>query len=131
MRPLHGSSLQNNVKPEAFLLPDACPNLHTLTFTIQSPVIAIDTPHQALRRIGLCEVASNGLYPDKASPTRSHLMSVRREMFPNLETVRTVGFMVDADSDMLAEDVFIWWTEYFELEGIDFQDGAGVVWVYE
>ncbi|KAF9000569.1 hypothetical protein BDZ89DRAFT_1121625 [Hymenopellis radicata] len=125
VRPLHGSSLENNVKPETFLLPDACPNLHTLTFTIQSPVITIDTPHQGLRRIGVCEVASNGLYPDKASPTKSHLMAIRREVFPNLETVRTVGFLVDADSDMLAEDVFIWWTEYFEQEGIDFQDGAG------
>jgi hypothetical protein len=35
--------------------------------------------------------------------------------------VRTAGFLVDADTDTLVKDVFIWWSERFERDGVDFQ----------
>ena len=108
-----------------------CPNLHTLTFATNAPIIRLSTPHQSLRRIGLRDIHVNALYPDKTNSTKAHLMSFTRNNFPGLETVRTIGFLVDADTDILVEEVFIWWTEKFKRDGIDFQDGAGMVWIYD
>lgn len=123
--------ISSRTKPEIFLRPGMCPNLHTLTFATNAPIIRLSTPHQSLRRIGLRDIHVNALYPDKTNSTKAHLMSFTRNNFPGLETVRTIGFLVDADTDILVEEVFIWWTEKFERDGIDFQDGAGMVWIYD
>ncbi|KAK0462624.1 uncharacterized protein EV420DRAFT_1525958 [Desarmillaria tabescens] len=120
-----------HVKPALFLKSGVCPNLDTLTFAVTAPIITLADPHPTLRRIGLRDVRVDGLYPDKNCNTKSHLTSFNRNMFPNLETVRTVGFLVEAETDAMVEDVFIWWSERFESDGIDFQDGQGVVWAYE
>lgn len=77
------------------------------------------------------DATSMSLYPNKGSSAKLHLNSFTRARFPALELVRTIGYLVDADTDILVEEVFIWWTEKFEKEGVDFQDGAGVVWVYD
>ena len=71
------------------------------------------------------------MYPNKASSTKTHLMSISRELYPKLEIVRTIGFLVDSCGDSLMKDIFIWWAERFENDGIDFQDGEGVLWVYD
>ncbi|PBK95422.1 hypothetical protein ARMGADRAFT_799826 [Armillaria gallica] len=120
-----------HVKPALFLKSGVCPNLDTLTFAVTAPIITLADPHPTLRRVGLRDIRVDGLYPDKNCNTKSHLASFTRNMFPNLETVRTVGFLVEAETDPMAEDVFIWWSEKFESDGIDFQDGQGVVWAYE
>ncbi|KAK0213220.1 hypothetical protein DFS33DRAFT_105354 [Desarmillaria ectypa] len=120
-----------HVKPALFLKLGVCPNLDTFAFAVTAPIITLADPHPTLRRIGLRDVRVDGLYPDKNCNTNSHLTSFNRNMFPNLETVRTVGFLVEAETDTMTEDVFIWWSERFESDGIDFQDGQGVVWAYE
>ncbi|KIY67235.1 hypothetical protein CYLTODRAFT_397489 [Cylindrobasidium torrendii FP15055 ss-10] len=118
-------------RPEVFLRKGLCPQLHTMTFSTSAPVIQTDEPHPTLRRIGLRDATSMSLYPNKGSSAKLHLNAFTRARFPALELVRTIGYLVDADTDILVEEVFIWWTEKFEKEGIDFQDGAGVVWVYD
>jgi len=57
-------------------------------------------------------------------------MSFTPSRYPKLELVRTVGFLVDAETDSLIKDIFIWWVERFEKQGIDFLDGEGVLWAY-
>jgi hypothetical protein len=76
-------------------------------------------------------VRAESLYPDKKTNTGRHLMTFTPSRYPNLELVRTVGFLVDADTDSLIKDIFIWWVERFEKQGIDFLDGEGVLWAYD
>lgn len=118
------------IGPEIFLQPGKCPHLHTLTFPSSSPELEVQV-HASLSRIGIRGVRSDRLYPDKASTVQAHLKSFTRSTYPNLEIVRTVGFLVDAEGDALIKDIFIWWAERFENDGIDFQDGEGVLWVYD
>ncbi|KAH9841855.1 uncharacterized protein C8Q71DRAFT_720928 [Rhodofomes roseus] len=72
------------------------------------------------------------LYPNRPSHTQDHLRSVLRHctLFPVLETVHTVGFLVDTCTDQLTRDVFIWWMEKFKEQGLDMQDGEGIVWLH-
>jgi len=119
-----------HVNPDIFLQPDLCPNLVSLAFPTTSPPLSGHV-HRSLRRIGLRGVRAESLYPDKKTTTRGHLMSFTPSRYPNLELVRTVGFLVDADTDFLIRDIFIWWVERFEKQGIDFLDGEGVLWAYD
>ncbi|KAF7315901.1 hypothetical protein MIND_00106700 [Mycena indigotica] len=139
-----------HVPPALFL--QLCPNLDTISFSANSPLMG-DCSHTTLRRVALYSVRSDKLYPKPSRSKRrnasatspggpsslhfslavNHLRSLTRESFPALETVRTAGFLVSAaaDSDSQIKDVFISWREHFERDGVDFQDGEGVVWVYE
>ncbi|KAF9462441.1 hypothetical protein BDZ94DRAFT_1283038 [Collybia nuda] len=123
----------SHLNPDIFLRPDLCPNLDTFTFPTISPPLGTHV-HHSIRRIGLRGVRAESLYPDKTgdkgSGTKGHLLSFTPAKYPNLEVVKTVGFLVDADSDSLIKDVFIWWVEKFEKQGIDFLDGEGVLWAY-
>ena len=120
----------SHINPDIFLNPDHCPILESITFPITSPPLAPQI-HSAIRRIGLRGVRSDGLYPDKQSMTRDHLMSITSDKYPQLELIQTVGYFVDADkNDELIKDIFIWWVEKFEEAGIDFLDGEGVLWAY-
>ncbi|KAJ6629441.1 hypothetical protein B0H10DRAFT_1987142 [Mycena sp. CBHHK59/15] len=126
-----------HIPPSLFLRFSVCPNLDTLTFSVNSPAIVLESTtaqpymHPTLRRIALHSVRADALYPSKGpNETQTHLRSFTRETYPNLEMVRTAGFLVDADTDSLIKDVFIWWGERFERDGVDFQDGEGVVWIY-
>ena len=89
-------------------------------------------PHPSLRRVGIRGMGISRLYPNRPTLTQEHLQQflTHRALFPALETVRTIGFLVDACTDDLARDIFIWWTEKFEEAGVDLQDGEGVVWMY-
>ena len=120
----------SHINPDLFLNPDHCPILESITFPTTSPPLAPQI-HSAVRRIGLRGVRSDGLYPDKQSMTRDHLMAITSDKYPELELVQTVGYFVDADkNDELIKDIFIWWVEKFEEIGIDFLDGEGVLWAY-
>ncbi|KAG5645443.1 hypothetical protein DXG03_006267 [Asterophora parasitica] len=114
---------------DIFLQNNRCPNLMTLTFPVTSPPLSSDIKHP-LRRIGLRGVRAGSLYPDKPTPTRRHLMSFTPDRYPKLEVVKTVDFLVDADTDSSIKDVFIWWVEKFEKQAVDFLDGEGVLWEY-
>ncbi|KAF5385977.1 hypothetical protein D9615_002270 [Tricholomella constricta] len=118
-----------HINPDIFLQNKLCPNLASFTFPVTSPSMSADINHP-LRRIGLRSVRAESLYPDKPTTTRGHLMSFTPDRYPNLEVIRTVGFLVDADTDALIKDVFIWWAEKFEKQGVDFLDGEGVLWEY-
>ncbi|KAF8160712.1 hypothetical protein B0H34DRAFT_795592 [Crassisporium funariophilum] len=118
-----------HLNPDIFLKPDHCPNLESLTFPATSPALAPHT-HPSLRRIGLRGVRSDGLYPDKPTSTKIHLFAISSNKYPRLELIQTVGFLVEADTDGLIKDIFIWWVEKFEKEGINFLDGEGVLWAY-
>jgi hypothetical protein len=119
-----------HVNPDIFLQPDLCPNLVSFAFPTTSPPLSAHV-HRSLRRIGLRGVRAESLYPDKKTNTGRHLMTFTPSRYPNLELVRTVGFLVDADTDSLIKDIFIWWVERFEKQGIDFLDGEGVLWAYD
>ena len=119
-----------HIHPDIFLQPDLCPNLVSLAFPTTSPPLGAHV-HRSLRRIGLRGVRAEDLYPDKKTSTGGHLMSFAPTKYPNLELVKTVGFLVDADADSLIKDIFIWWVDRFEREGIDFLDGEGVLWAYD
>ncbi|KAJ7212965.1 hypothetical protein GGX14DRAFT_445829 [Mycena pura] len=137
--PAQSRFLTQYIPPALFLRAGVCPNLDTLTFSANSPAIGLESeteslppPHPALRRIALYAVRAEALYPSKGpNETQTHLRSFTRAAFPRLEMVRTAGFCVDSDTDTLVKDVFIWWRERFERDGVDFQDGEGVVWVYD
>ncbi|PPQ63681.1 hypothetical protein CVT24_004567 [Panaeolus cyanescens] len=118
-----------HINPDIFVREDLCPNLDTFVYPITSPQMT-SSSHPKLRRIGLRGVRSDGLYPDKPSGTKDHLMSITSERYSNLELVQTISFLVDSDGDSLSKDLFIWWTERFEADGIDFRDGEGVLWAY-
>ncbi|KAF4597879.1 F-box domain-containing protein [Pleurotus pulmonarius] len=120
---------QAQLDPSLFLQPGVCPNLHSLTFPQSSPQCAQHV-HPNLRRIGIRGIKGDYMYPNKASSTKTHLMSISRELYPKLEIVRTIGFLVDSCGDSLMKDIFIWWAERFEDQGIDLQDGEGVVYLY-
>ncbi|KAJ6594487.1 hypothetical protein B0H19DRAFT_1095754 [Mycena capillaripes] len=126
-----------HIPPSLFLCAGVCPNLDTISFGANSPAITYEPSaaephaHPALRRIALLSVRADALYPSKGpNETQTHLRSFTRAAYPQLEMVRTAGFLVDADTDTLVKDVFIWWSERFERDGVDFQDGEGVVWMY-
>jgi len=118
-----------HTNPDLFLQNNLCPNLVTLTFPITSPPLSPDICHP-LRCIGLRGVRADSLYPDKTTNTKGHLMSFTLDRYPKLEVIRTVGYLVDADTDSLIKDVFIWWVDKFEKQGVDFLDGEGVLWEY-
>ena len=114
-----------------FLLPGVCPYLQDLVIHETHPLLhQMSEPHPFLRRIGLRGVATDKLYPDKTSTVTKHLRSFMTDIFPSLEVVRTISYLVDSAVDSLARDIFIWWAERFERYGIDFQDGEGVLWMY-
>ncbi|GLB37402.1 hypothetical protein LshimejAT787_0404530 [Lyophyllum shimeji] len=115
-----------HTNPDLFLLDNRCPNLVTLTFPTTSSPLSPDICHP-LHRIGLRGVRADSLYPDKATNTKGHLMSFTPDRYPKLEVVRTVGYLVEADTDSLIKDVFIWWVEKFEKQGVDFLDGEALV----
>ncbi|KAF8070446.1 hypothetical protein FPV67DRAFT_1668299 [Lyophyllum atratum] len=119
----------SHTSPDIFLRDNLCPNLVTLTFPTTSQPLSPDINHP-LRRIGLRGVRAESLYPDKATNSRGHLMSFTPDRYPELEVIRTVGYLVEADTDSLIRDVFIWWVEKFEKQGVDFLDGEGVLWKY-
>lgn len=97
-----------------------------------TPEPEMRVPHSTLRRVGIRGMGISRLYPNRPTLAQEHLQQflTHRALFPALETVRTIGFLVDACTDELARDIFIWWTEKFEEAGIDLQDGEGVVWMY-
>jgi hypothetical protein len=113
-----------------FLRPDHCWNLRDLVFHESYRPLDLPEPHVSLRRIGLRGVVTDHLYPDKSTSVTKHLKSFMSGMFPSLEVVRTVSFLVDAAVDCLSRDLFIWWAERLERSGIDLQDGEGVLWMY-
>ncbi|KAF7357860.1 hypothetical protein MVEN_00832200 [Mycena venus] len=126
-----------HIPPSLFLSAGVCPNLDTISFGANSPPFTYEPTamephaHPALRQIALLSVRAEALYPSKGpNETQTHLRSFTRTAYPQLEMVRTAGFLVDADTDSLLKDVFIWWSERFERDGVDFQDGEGVVWMY-
>ncbi|KAK7018837.1 hypothetical protein R3P38DRAFT_3199945 [Favolaschia claudopus] len=130
-------SPSQHIPPSLFLTPNVCPNLDTISFGSNSPPYTFEPTsmelhaHPSLRRIALLSVRADALYPSKGpNETQTHLRSFTRRAYPQLEMVRTAGFLVDADSDTLTRDVFIWWTQRFERDGVDLQDGEGVVWMY-
>ncbi|GBE80484.1 hypothetical protein SCP_0301990 [Sparassis crispa] len=92
----------------------------------------LNAPHAALRRVGIRGMGISRLYPNRPTHAQLHLRAFaeQRELFPALEVVRTLGFLVDASTDPFARDIFIWWTEKYESAGLDLQDGEGVVWLY-
>jgi len=96
------------------------------------PVPVLSEPHRSLRRVGIRGMGISRLYPNRPTQAQTHLRAflAHRSLFPALETVRTLGLLVDASTDQFARDIFIWWTEKFEEEGLDLQDGEGVVWLY-
>lgn len=143
---LHGSSLElvdilppapdesgrmaQRIQPAAFLRPDACPNLISISFpTCSSPLLE---GHPSLRRIGLRGAKSETLYPDRLGDAKEHLNAILSSgRFPALELVQTIGFFVETETDCLITDVFIWWTEHFAKEGMNLLDGEGFLWEYE
>lgn len=119
-----------HVRPDVFLEPNACPNLVSLVFPVTSEPLSPNV-HPNLRRIGLRGVLkAETLYPDKSSNVKTHLEGITPKLYPRLQEIRTVGYLVDADTDKLIKDIFIWWVEKFEDHGIDLLDGEGVLWVY-
>ncbi|KAF8200004.1 hypothetical protein K438DRAFT_1717454 [Mycena galopus ATCC 62051] len=135
--PSQPRSSSHHIPPSLFLSSGVCPNLDTISFGANSPPFTYELTatephaHPSLRRIALLSVRADALYPSKGpNETQTHLRSFTRAAYPQLEMVRTAGFLVDADADSLVKDVFIWWSERFERDGVDFQDGEGVVWMY-
>ncbi|PPQ87437.1 hypothetical protein CVT25_008173 [Psilocybe cyanescens] len=120
-----------HIPVELFLSQDVCPILDTITFPATSPPIAPHV-HPTLRRIGLRGGKMEGLYPDKPSDLRDHLMAINLDKYPRLELIQIIGFLVDAHTDTLVRDIFIWWVERFEKEmGVTFLDGEAVLWQYD
>lgn len=118
-----------HINPDIFLAGDICPNLETLVFSVSSPAMQPYT-HSNLRRIGLRGLHVDGLYPEKPSLTKDHLMTFNVSRFPQLQLIQTVGLLVEASSDSLAKDLFIWWVERFESMDVLLVDGEGVMWAY-
>jgi hypothetical protein len=113
-----------------FLKPDGCPNLLDFVYNVQAlPMGPLSQPHTSLRRIGLRGID----YRMIRGSVKSHFRSFNRDVFPALEVVRTVGFLLSqtlrAYSSYDAQDEFIRWVEQFERDGIDLQDGEGVIWL--
>jgi hypothetical protein len=89
----------------------------------------LNQPHTSLRRIGLRGIE----YRMMRGSVKSHFRSFNRDVFPALEVVRTVGFLLSqthrAYISYDTQNEFIHWVEEFERDGIDLQDGEGVVWL--
>ena len=110
---------------------NGCPNLQDFVYSIQAgPMNSLGQPHGSLRRIGLRGVGTSW------APhflMKQHFRTYSIDVFPALEVVRTVGFLVakslpnHGKQDVLSE--FIRWVEAFEQDGVDLQDGEGVVWL--
>ncbi|KAH9841821.1 uncharacterized protein C8Q71DRAFT_738941 [Rhodofomes roseus] len=64
----------------------------------------LHTPNCTLRRISIRGMGISRLYPNRPSHAQDHLPSLLRHhtLFPTLETVHTVGFLVDACTDQFA-----------------------------
>ncbi|KAF9452786.1 hypothetical protein P691DRAFT_772057 [Macrolepiota fuliginosa MF-IS2] len=119
-----------HIRPDVFLECGACPNLVSLVFPVTSEPLSPQV-HPNLRRIGLRGVLkAEALYPDKPSNVKTHLEAITPKLYPRLQEIRTVGYLVDADTDKLIKDIFIWWVEKFEDHGINLLDGEGVLWLY-
>jgi len=113
-----------------FLKPDGCPNLLDFVYHVQAlPTGPLSQPHTSLRRIGLRGID----YRMIRDSVRSHFQSFNHDAFPALEVVRTIGFLLSqtlrAYSSYDAQNEFIGWVEQFERDGIDLQDGEGVIWL--
>ncbi|KAJ3989506.1 hypothetical protein F5890DRAFT_1485435 [Lentinula detonsa] len=115
-----------NVLEDFHILFEDCSCLETVTFHVNS------TPtfqHPSVRRIGICGLNSDAFEYGKTNNGNTCLKTLAdRSLYPCLETVRTVDYLVENHTSSL--DHFIWWSEQFEHRGVDFQDGAGVVWMY-
>jgi hypothetical protein len=119
-----------HVKPDVFLEPNVCPNLVSLAFPVTSEPLSPQV-HPNLRRIGLRGILkAETLYPDKPSNVKTHLEGFTPKLYPRLQEIRTIGYLVDAETDQLIKDIFIWWVEKFEGHGINLLDGEGVLWMY-
>ncbi|TFY51721.1 hypothetical protein EVJ58_g10416 [Rhodofomes roseus] len=77
-----------------------------------APEPELHMPDRTLRRIGIRRMGHLVPVPEPAEP-RTRLLQ-HHMLFPALETVRTVGFLVDACTDRFARNIFIWWTEKLE-----------------
>lgn len=117
------------VNPDIFLGEDFCPNLEAIVFSTNSTVLQ-SCAHPNLRRIGLRGIHIDGLYPEKPSSSKEQLMSFNVNKYPRLQLIQAVGFLVEANSDSLAKDLFIWWVEWFESMDVLLVDGEGVKWAY-
>ncbi|KAI0823430.1 hypothetical protein BC628DRAFT_1384820 [Trametes gibbosa] len=106
---------------------------HVQTGSTGTAMPLLEEAHPRLRRVGIRGTGVSRLYPNKPSQAQAHLSVLVgcRALFPALEVVRTLGFLVSTSTDPFAPDVFIWWTERFERVGVDLQDGEGVVWLLE
>lgn len=103
-----------------FLQRDACPNLVDLTFDVSEVVIEMPPQHLSLRRIGL-----RGVRRLTQTEVTNHLKWFNLSNFPALEVVRTISYHPSSDVHPCAEDDFVRWTEFFEKDGVEFQDGEG------
>jgi hypothetical protein len=113
-----------------FLKPNGCPNLRDFVYHIQTgPMSPPSQPHKSLRRIGLRGVVQSMI----RDSVKRHFRSFNCDVFPALEVVRTIGFLVaqihNYDYSYDPQQEFIRWVEEFEQDGIDLQDGEGVVWL--
>ncbi|KAJ4490899.1 hypothetical protein J3R30DRAFT_3694786 [Lentinula aciculospora] len=103
-----------------------CSRLETITFHVNH---APTFQHPSVRRVGIRGVSSEAFEFGKTNKGNTCLKALAdRLLYPCLETVRTVGYLVENHSSSL--DNFIWWSEKFERRGVDFQDGSGAAWVY-
>ncbi|KAH9829930.1 uncharacterized protein C8Q71DRAFT_887296 [Rhodofomes roseus] len=111
-----------------FLQPDICPTLetlqHALAHLLRTTHALAERAHArathadcTLRRIGIRRMGISRLYPNWPSHAQDHFHSLLQHhtLFPALETVCTVGFLVDACTDQFAHDIFI---GKFEEQGL-------------
>ncbi|KAJ3713153.1 hypothetical protein F5878DRAFT_633198 [Lentinula raphanica] len=102
-----------------------CACLETVTFHVNSTP---DFHHPSVRRVGVRGLSSEA-FDSKTNNGSTCLKTLAdRLCYPCLETVRTVEYLVE--NHITSQDHYIWWCEQFERRGVDFQDGAGIVWLY-
>ncbi|KAJ3934174.1 MAG: hypothetical protein NXY57DRAFT_959289 [Lentinula lateritia] len=103
-----------------------CTCLETLTFHVNH------TPsfhHPTVKRVGIHGLKSEAFEHGKTNSGKTCLKTLAtRSLYPCLETVRTVDYLVENHTLSLGH--YILWSEKFERLGVDFQDGAGIVWMY-
>ncbi|KAE9403140.1 hypothetical protein BT96DRAFT_505412 [Gymnopus androsaceus JB14] len=115
----------------------ACPHLETATFhvnhtpTFQHPSLRC-VCLQGVRMSEGLEARSTHMFPDNFSNNTNECLTtlLNISLYPCLETVRAVDYLVEADNHVTSMDLFIQWSEKFENRGVDFQDGSGIVWMY-
>ncbi|KIK69337.1 hypothetical protein GYMLUDRAFT_35409 [Collybiopsis luxurians FD-317 M1] len=103
-----------------------CSNIETVTFHVKH------TPtfhHSTVRRVGLRGVEFDDLQGTFSQVSKVFISLADSSLYPSLETIRTLDSPIETNWNEAALDHFIKWTEKFERRGIDFQDGAGVVWL--